>query len=247
MGAIITPMRHNRGRLLPVPCQAARAPQRGAGWRPGPPNPSSCDRARHHEPACLGKAGCPDPLSPPADDPRDPNPRLEPPAQNPTLPADTFPPRRLILPRDRQPPQERLRRRCASAARLLTRAARPQTTAAIRAGRRMGHAPKPLRNRSATPKPDRLTSGPDTGRGLREALAAEKSAEVDALAAEAARALGCENGLETAEAVLRAGLLRLGGAMLGEALSADPGHRGPRADCRHGHEAGLAGHREKVI
>jgi hypothetical protein len=33
MGAIITPMRHNRGRLLPVPCQAARAPQRGAGWR----------------------------------------------------------------------------------------------------------------------------------------------------------------------------------------------------------------------
>jgi hypothetical protein len=43
---------------------------------------------------------------------------------------------------------------------------------------------------------------------MREALAAEKSAEVDALAAEAARALGCENGLETAEAVLRAGLLR---------------------------------------
>src|ERR1019366_2624957 len=136
--------------------------------RAGAPNPSSCDRARHHEPARLGKAGCPDPLSPPADDPRDPNPRLEPPAQNPTLPADTFPPRRLILPRDRQPPQERLRRRCASAARLLTRAAPPQTTAAIRAGRRMGHAPKPLRNRSATPKPDRLTSGPDTGKGAQE-------------------------------------------------------------------------------
>jgi hypothetical protein len=76
---------------------------------------------------------------------------------------------------------------------------------------------------------------------------AEKSAEVDTLAAEAARALGCENGLETAEAVLRAGLLRLGGAMLGEALSADPGHRGPRADCGHGHEAVFAGYREKVI
>ena len=66
-------------------------------------------------------------------------------------------------------------------------------------------------------------------------------------AVEAARALGCQNGLETAEAVLRAGLLRLGGAMLGEALSADPGHRGPRADCGHGHEAVFAGYREKVI
>ena len=88
---------------------------------------------------------------------------------------------------------------------------------------------------------------PKQVRGLREALAAEKSAEVGALAAEAARALGCENGLETAEAVLRAGLLRLGGAMLGEALSADPGHRGPRADCGHGHEAVFAGYREKVI
>ena len=59
-------------------------------------------------------------------------------------------------------------------------------------------------------------SGTGGEKGLREALAAEKSAEVDALAAEAARALGCENGLETAEAVLRAGLLKLGGAMLGE-------------------------------
>ena len=47
--------------------------------------------------------------------------------------------------------------------------------------------------------------------------------------------------------MLRAGLLRLGGAMLGEALSADPGHRGPRADCGHGHEAVFAGYREKVI
>ena len=35
--------------------------------------------------------------------------------------------------------------------------------------------------------------------------------------------------------------------MLGEALSADPGHRGPRADCGHGHEAVFAGYREKVI
>jgi hypothetical protein len=47
--------------------------------------------------------------------------------------------------------------------------------------------------------------------------------------------------------VLRAGLLRLGGAMLGEALSADPGHRGPRTDCGHGHEAVLAGYRGKTV
>ena len=47
--------------------------------------------------------------------------------------------------------------------------------------------------------------------------------------------------------MLRAGLLRLGGAILGEALSADPGHRGPRVDCGHGHEAVFAGYREKVI
>jgi hypothetical protein len=47
--------------------------------------------------------------------------------------------------------------------------------------------------------------------------------------------------------VLRAGLLRLGGAMLGEALSADPGHRGPRVPCGNGHEAVFAGYREKTV
>jgi hypothetical protein len=47
--------------------------------------------------------------------------------------------------------------------------------------------------------------------------------------------------------VLRAGLLRLGGAMLGEVLSADPGYRGPRVGCGHGHEAVFTGYREKVI
>ena len=47
--------------------------------------------------------------------------------------------------------------------------------------------------------------------------------------------------------MLRAGLLRLGGAMLGEALSADPGHRGPRVPCGNGHEAVFAGYRGKVI
>jgi hypothetical protein len=35
--------------------------------------------------------------------------------------------------------------------------------------------------------------------------------------------------------------------MLGEALSADPGYRGPRVDCGRGHEAVFTGYREKVI
>ncbi len=47
--------------------------------------------------------------------------------------------------------------------------------------------------------------------------------------------------------MLRAGLLRLGGSMLGEVLSADRGHRGPRVPCGQGHEAAFAGYRDKVI
>jgi hypothetical protein len=50
-----------------------------------------------------------------------------------------------------------------------------------------------------------------------------------------------------AEAVLRAGLLKLGGEVLGEALSADPGYRGPRVDCGRGHDAVFTGYRDKVI
>jgi hypothetical protein len=53
--------------------------------------------------------------------------------------------------------------------------------------------------------------------------------------------------MEAAEQVLRAGLLRLGGSMLGEVLSADRGHRGPRVPCGRGHEAVFAGYRDKVI
>jgi hypothetical protein len=47
--------------------------------------------------------------------------------------------------------------------------------------------------------------------------------------------------------VLRAGLLRLGGSMLGEVLSADRGHRGPRVPCGRGHEAVFVSYRDKVI
>ena len=84
-------------------------------------------------------------------------------------------------------------------------------------------------------------------RGLRAALAAEKSAEIARLAAEAARALGCEAGLEAAETVIRAGMLKLGGGMLGQLLAADPGHRGPRVPCGQGHDAEFVSYRDKVI
>ena len=52
--------------------------------------------------------------------------------------------------------------------------------------------------------------------------------------------------MEAAEAVIRAGLLRLGGSMLGEVLSADRGHRGPRVPCGRGHEAEFVSYRDKV-
>ena len=67
------------------------------------------------------------------------------------------------------------------------------------------------------------------------------------LAAAAARALGCDAGLEAAEAVIRAGMLKLGGGMLGKLLAADPGHRGSRVPCGRGHEAEFVAYRDKVI
>ena len=72
-------------------------------------------------------------------------------------------------------------------------------------------------------------SAPEGEKGVSAALAEEKATEIGRLAAEAARSLGCgEGGLGAAEAVLRAGLLKLGGGVIGEALSADPGYRWPR-------------------
>ena len=62
--------------------------------------------------------------------------------------------------------------------------------------------------------------------GLRDALAQARAAELGRLAGEAARALGCgDAGLGAAEQVIRAGLLRPGGAVLGEVLSADQARR----------------------
>jgi hypothetical protein len=51
--------------------------------------------------------------------------------------------------------------------------------------------------------------------------------------------------MEAAEAVIRAGLLRLGGSVLEQLLAADRGHRGPRVPCGQGHEAEFAGYRDK--
>jgi hypothetical protein len=42
-------------------------------------------------------------------------------------------------------------------------------------------------------------------------------------------------------------MLKLGGAMLGQLLAADPGYRGPRADCGNGHQAQFVAYRDKVI
>jgi len=53
--------------------------------------------------------------------------------------------------------------------------------------------------------------------------------------------------MEAAEAVIRAGLLRLGGSVLEQLLAADRGHRGPRVPCGRGHEAEFVSYRDKVI
>jgi len=79
--------------------------------------------------------------------------------------------------------------------------------------------------------------------GLREQM----SAEIARLAAEAARSLGCGAGMQAAETVIRAGMLKLGGSMLEQLLAADPGYRGPRADCGAGHQAEFISCRDKTV
>jgi hypothetical protein len=46
--------------------------------------------------------------------------------------------------------------------------------------------------------------------------------------------------------VIRAGMMKLGCGMLGQLLAADPGYRGPRVSCGHGHEAVFVSCRGKV-
>ena len=47
--------------------------------------------------------------------------------------------------------------------------------------------------------------------------------------------------------MIRAGMLKLGCGMLGQLLSADPGHRGSRVACGNGHQAEFVSYRDKVI
>ena len=47
--------------------------------------------------------------------------------------------------------------------------------------------------------------------------------------------------------MLRAGLLELGGSVLGRLLAADPGQHGPRVPCGHGHQAEFNDYRDKTI
>ena len=68
------------------------------------------------------------------------------------------------------------------------------------------------------------------------------------LAAEAARALGCDDaGLEAAETVIRAGMLRLGAGVLGKLLGADSGFRGTRLECGNGHQAEFVAYRDRTL
>ncbi len=53
--------------------------------------------------------------------------------------------------------------------------------------------------------------------------------------------------MAAAEAVIRAGMLRLGAGMLGELLSADRGYRGPRVPCGQGHQAEFTAYRDKIF
>ena len=70
---------------------------------------------------------------------------------------------------------------------------------------------------------------------------------MERLAAAAARSLGCTGGLEAAETVIRAGMLKLGGGMLEKLLAADPGYRGPRTRCGCGQLAEFVAYRDKTF
>jgi len=103
--------------------------------------------------------------------------------------------------------------------------------------------------RPARPSGQGEQAGPDSDEQLGPlitALREEMSAEIGRLAAEAARSLGCGAGMEAAETVIRAGMLKLGGGSLERLLGADPGYRGPRADCGAGHQAEFISGRDKA-
>jgi hypothetical protein len=54
-------------------------------------------------------------------------------------------------------------------------------------------------------------------------------------------------GLEAAELAIRAAVLQLGCGLLGKALNADGGYRGPRIACGAGHQAEFVSYRDKTV
>lgn len=64
---------------------------------------------------------------------------------------------------------------------------------------------------------------------------------------EEGRGEGGVGALEAVELAIRAAMLGLGGSLLGLLLAGDLGHRGPRVDCGHGHEAGFVAYRPTTI
>jgi len=62
-----------------------------------------------------------------------------------------------------------------------------------------------------------------------------------------AASLAGGEGIEAAELAIRAGLTRLGRGVLEALLTADAGHRGPRAGCGSGHQAELVSYRDKTF
>jgi hypothetical protein len=55
------------------------------------------------------------------------------------------------------------------------------------------------------------------------------------------------DGLRTLELAIRTAMLRLGGSLLEDLLSLDPGHRGPRVECGEGHQAAFVAYRPKGL
>jgi hypothetical protein len=85
---------------------------------------------------------------------------------------------------------------------------------------------------------------------LRAQIAAEFAAEVEQLAAAAARSLGGGAGgagLEAAELAIRAAMVQVGGSLLAGLLGADAGYRGPRIACGAGHAAEFVAYRDKTV
>ena len=92
--------------------------------------------------------------------------------------------------------------------------------------------------------------GPRTGRrkrGLRARFAAEAAAEVERLAALAARCLRAGEGLAAVELAIRTAMTRLGAGLLEDLLALDAGYGGPAVDCGAGHQARFVSYRDKVI